>query len=88
MVEADLALLARIRAADRPLGPADADIEAQVRRANAHDGDIPLDRLRAVIAMAHDYYQAQLPGSWAHQHLLERFGHDLAGHPHYAPGRP
>jgi DNA primase catalytic core len=86
IVEADLALLARIRAADRPLGPSDADIEAQIRRANAHDSDIPLDRLRAVIAAAHDYYQAQLPGSWAHQHLLERFGHDLAGHPHYAPG--
>ena len=87
LVEVDLAVAALTRTGDGPLPASDAEIEQQVRRAAAWD-DAPVaeERMLAVNALAHAYYQDRLPGTWAQAHLRDRFGVDLTGHPHYAPG--
>ena len=70
-----------------PLGPIEADINAQLEWAYDTDhSPIPRARLLEVNHAAADFYEAQLRGSWTHTYLQERFGQCIAGDPRFRPG--
>src|SRR5690606_10643058 len=85
---AGLALAAQYRRLMGPLDPTDADLDRAYDRAvQAQESPVPLERLAQVNTMALDYYERQLTaGGWARDYLADRFGQDVAGHPHIRPG--
>ncbi|OLT43919.1 hypothetical protein BJF86_13240 [Serinicoccus sp. CNJ-927] len=87
---ATLALLARIRdLGPDPLEYSEVELAQQWDRAQERqESPVPVDRLAAVNAMALDYYEHRLVDGhgWAREYLGDRFGHDIAGHPHIRPG--
>ena len=72
-----------------PLELTDAEINRQLERAyNLDTSPVPEARLLQLNALALDYYRHHYPGSWAQNHLIDRFGndlHDTGIHPGYAP---
>ncbi|MFB9733453.1 MobF family relaxase [Ornithinimicrobium kibberense] len=87
-VNAGLALAAQYRRLMGPLDPTDTDLQRAYDRAvQAQESPVPLQRLAQVNAMALHYYEQQLTaGGWARDYLTDRFGQDVAGHPHVRPG--
>ncbi|MCE0485440.1 MobF family relaxase [Ornithinimicrobium sediminis] len=87
-VEAGLGLAAQYRALMGPLEPTDADLDRAYDRAvQAWESPVPVQRLAQVNAMALGYYEQQLAtGGWVRDYLTDRFGQDVAGHPHVRPG--
>ena len=70
-----------------PLEPSDADIALLLGRAFEWDhAPVTGPRILAINEMAAKYYERQLPGSWAHTHLISRFGQYLAGDERFRPG--
>ncbi|WP_130014290.1 MobF family relaxase [Serinicoccus sediminis] len=88
--EVALALLARIRdLGPDPLEYSERELAHQWDRAQEQqESPVPVDRLAAVNEMALDYYESRLVDEhgWARDYLADRFGHDIAGHPHIRPG--
>jgi DNA primase catalytic core len=87
--EPDLALTldAALRRVQTPVEMSQADLFAQMDRADAwKDSPHTPQRLAAINALALDFYQACYGGSWAQPYLTERFGADLAGDPDIRPG--
>ncbi|SOC51155.1 MobF family relaxase [Ornithinimicrobium cerasi] len=87
-VNAALALAARYRRLMGPLEPTDADLQRAYDRAmQAWESPVPVERLAQVNAMALHFYEQQLAaGGWARDYLADRFGQDVAAHPHVRPG--
>ncbi|MGB5928785.1 MAG: toprim domain-containing protein [Cyclobacteriaceae bacterium] len=88
-VRAQLASAALVRATMGPLEPSDAQIERMVTRAIELEETttVAAARLAEVNAMALAYYEHQFTRSgWARPYLAERFGIDVAAHPHVRPG--
>ncbi|WP_299520562.1 MobF family relaxase [uncultured Serinicoccus sp.] len=87
-VNGGLALAAQYRRLMGPLDPTDTDLQRAYDRAvHAQESPVPLQRLAQVNAMALHYYEQQLTaGGWARDYLTDRFGQDVAGHPHVRPG--
>lgn len=87
-VNAGLALAAQYRRLMGILEPTETDLQHGHDRAlQAQDCPVPLARLAQVNAMALRYYEQQLTaGGWARDYLTDRFGRDVAGHPHVRPG--
>ncbi|KUG59234.1 hypothetical protein AVL62_05995 [Serinicoccus chungangensis] len=85
-----LALLARIRdLGPDPLEYSERELAHQWDRAQEQqESPVPVDRLATVNEMALDYYESRLVDEhgWARDYLADRFGHDIAGHPHIRPG--
>lgn len=87
-VNVGLALAAQYRRLMGTLEPTETDLQhAHDRALQAQDCPVPLPRLAQVNAMALHYYEQQLAsGGWARDYLADRFGRDVAGHPHVRPG--
>lgn len=87
-VNAGLALAAQCRRLMGPLDPTDADLQRAYDRAiQAQEWPVSVERLAQVNAIALDFYQRQFTaGGWARDYLADRFGQDVAGHPHVRPG--
>ncbi|MDQ3384332.1 MAG: transfer protein Tra, partial [Actinomycetota bacterium] len=87
-VNAGLAWAAQYRRFMGPLDPTEADLDrAHERHLRAEESPVPVQRLAHVNAMALGYYEQQLTrGGWARDYLTDRFGQDVAGHPHVRPG--
>ncbi|AXH95988.1 MobF family relaxase [Ornithinimicrobium avium] len=87
-VDASLAWAGQYRRLMGPLDPTQADLDRAYDRAvQAQESPVPVKRLVQVNAMALRYYEEQLTaGGWARAYLADRFGQDVAGHPHVRPG--
>ncbi|MHA6524451.1 MobF family relaxase [Tessaracoccus sp. G1721] len=83
---ADLAEAARLR---ERTDPDFTDLELRQAFAAADRwADTPHtpERLAQVTEAAAVFFEAQLPGSWSHHYLTQRFGQDLAGNPRFRIG--
>jgi DNA primase catalytic core len=82
-----LAIEALIRNTMGTPEPSPAEIRRQQDRANAwHDCPYTPDRLAHINELTTQFYEAQLPGSWAQPYLTGRLHQDLTGHPDIRPG--
>ncbi|MCC6497153.1 MAG: relaxase domain-containing protein [Propionibacteriaceae bacterium] len=82
-----LTIQAHIRRGMRPPEPTDADTRRMLEhRDEIAASPVTLRRLAHINQLAADYYQAQLPGSWAQDYLAERFRNDVTDHPQMRPG--
>ncbi|MEJ7795864.1 MAG: MobF family relaxase [Nocardioides sp.] len=71
-----------------PLAPSPADENrAYEREVDLATSPVRVARMLEVNAMAQDFFERHLPGSWGQQHLQDRFGVDLTGHEHFRPGQ-
>ncbi|MCG2803671.1 MAG: relaxase domain-containing protein, partial [Cellulomonas sp.] len=81
-VEAVLSLAATTRSGPAPLPPTDRMIDAQAgREFDAARAPVSPARIAELNQLAADFYAQQLPGSWAHTHLIRRLGTDLTEDP-------
>lgn len=86
-VEAALAEAVRQRSLLGPLEPSDAEIGTQLDRAwEMKTSAVPPQRVLEVLEATSTFYESQFEGSWAHEHLLLRFGQDIAGDDRFRPG--
>ncbi|MBA2694640.1 MAG: AAA family ATPase, partial [Actinobacteria bacterium] len=87
-VNAGLAWAAQYRRLMGPLEPTEADVDrAHEHQLRAEECPVPAQRLAQVNAMALGYYEQQFAGGgWARDYLADRFGRDVAGHPHVRSG--
>jgi DNA primase catalytic core len=84
---ADLGHVAWARDLLDPMELTDAQIAVQLDRANTiRLSPTTPERILGINTMAADFYEAKLPGSWAHDHLAERFGQDISSDPRFRPG--
>ncbi len=64
-----------------------AEINDLLSRRDAwHEAGTTPERLAHVNELATQFYEARLPGSWAHDYLIDRLHTDIAGDPGYRPG--
>ena len=64
-----------------------AEIRRQQDRANAwHECPYSPERLAHINELTTQFYEAQLPDSWAQPYLVERLRQDITGHPEIRPG--
>ncbi|MDQ2851340.1 MAG: AAA family ATPase, partial [Actinomycetota bacterium] len=70
-----------------PLEISDAQLNRATERA-MHFANSPVtdDRIDQINTLTLNYYRQQLPGSWAAQHLTDRFGTDLRRDDRFQPG--
>ncbi|PWJ23276.1 DNA primase [Branchiibius hedensis] len=70
-----------------PLEVSDEQIARSAERAMRFvDSPVSVQRIAQINALTLTYYRQQLPGSWAAQHLSDRFDTDLAGDERFQPG--
>ena len=86
-VAADLAVQARLRDVLGGPEPSAAAVEGLLQRAyELETSPITRERVVQVNQLALAYFTRQYRGSWAQEHLQERFGRDLAREPVVQPG--
>lgn len=90
-INGDLALAGLIRDTARDaataLEPTDADVQRMYQRAQEWEQcPVTKDRMLAINQATLSFFESWLPGSWAQDYLLERFGMDLAGDDRFRPG--
>lgn len=82
-----LALEALVRATLPIPEPTDADIRRQMdHRDQIAASPVPPQRLLEINELTAEFYQSNLPGSWAEPYLESRFGTDLDELPNVRPG--
>jgi DNA primase catalytic core len=87
-VEPDLAVAALVRGVAGPPEQTDADVNRMFTRAIAwQECPISRDRIIEINQLALSYFHGQLPTSWAHQYLADRFGQDLTDDVRFRPGQ-
>ncbi|MEA4945833.1 MULTISPECIES: MobF family relaxase [Propionibacteriales] len=86
-VDARLGMAGLVRASMGPPEATAEDVRRMIERDDAwRTCPASRDRLVQVNRLTQNFYAARLPGSWARQYLIERFGADLAGHRLVQPG--
>ncbi|MBC7633265.1 MobF family relaxase [Aeromicrobium sp.] len=84
---ADLAAAAFQRRLLGPLEPSDHDITRMLDHAHQWDhSPVTGDRILRINTLTAEFFEANLRGSWAQIHLLERLGLDLAADERFRPG--
>jgi DNA primase catalytic core len=87
-VEPDLAVAAMIRDLAGPPEQSDADVDRMFTRALAwQECPVSRDRMVEINQLALGYFRSQIPASWGHQYLADRFGQDLIEDPRFQPGQ-
>lgn len=89
-IDARLEIAGLVRASMGPPEATSEDLRHMIERDDAwRTCPAGRDRLVQVNGLTQQYYAQRFPGSWAQNHLISRFGADLAGHrlvqPGYAP---
>lgn len=86
-LERQLLLTELRRDALGPLEISDEQMDRSADRAMRFaSSPVNKDRIAHINTLTLAYYRQQLPGSWAAQHLVDRFGDDLAADERFRPG--